>query len=351
MMKYEFDTKRVDEILSRVYREPIENRNESGIIEERNDVETKVKCVWGSPLSGKSTYVEQHAGKNDIVWDWDKVKQAVGLVKPHEESRRILSDLLLKLRYMFLKSIDGSGAETAWFICTRPNEYIKNLLGEKAEYIKMDVSKEECLKRLENDNSRSDKQKMAELINDFFDEKRYNDGSHYTKDEHGQFTGSTGSGGGSSGGGSFGGLRKEPKLYSNGGSSGGRSSATETKEQKILREKIKNGELTKNIYKPKQELHYRGTQQYEDFTKKHSVEKSYFTVSMTELQGILNKKYATGRVHIDRAGKITEIFDCGKEIGYDTGMKRNTSFVKVHYSKSKTHLVPHTINPNAEKKE
>lgn len=214
MMKYEFDTKRVDEILSRVYREPIENRNESGIIEER-----------------------------------------------------------------------------------------------------------------------------------------YNDGSHYTKDEHGQFTGSTGSGGGSSGGGSFGGLRKEPKLYSNGGSSGGRSSATETKEQKILREKIKNGELTKNIYKPKQELHYRGTQQYEDFTKKHSVEKSYFTVSMTELQGILNKKYATGRVHIDRAGKITEIFDCGKEIGYDTGMKRNTSFVKVHYSKSKTHLVPHTINPNAEKKE
>ena len=28
MMKYEFDTKRVDEILSRVYREPIENRNE-----------------------------------------------------------------------------------------------------------------------------------------------------------------------------------------------------------------------------------------------------------------------------------------------------------------------------------
>ena len=31
-------------------------------------------------------------------------------------------------------------------------------------------------------------------------EERYNDGSHYTKDEHGQFTGSTGSGGGSSGG-------------------------------------------------------------------------------------------------------------------------------------------------------
>ena len=32
-------------------------------------------------------------------------------------------------------------------------------------------------------------------------EKRYNDGSHYTKDEHGRFTGSTSSGGGSSSGG------------------------------------------------------------------------------------------------------------------------------------------------------
>lgn len=29
-------------------------------------------------------------------------------------------------------------------------------------------------------------------------EKRYNDGSHYTKDEHGRFTGSTSSGGGGS---------------------------------------------------------------------------------------------------------------------------------------------------------
>lgn len=36
-------------------------------------------------------------------------------------------------------------------------------------------------------------------------ETRYNDGSHYTKDEHGRFTGSTGSGGGESGGSSGGG--------------------------------------------------------------------------------------------------------------------------------------------------
>ena len=148
-------------------------------------------------------------------------------------------------------------------------------------------------------------------------ETRYNDDSHYTKDEHGRFTGSTSSGGGA---------------------------VAETKEQKILKQKIKDGELTKNIYKPKQEIHYRGTHQYEDFAKKHGVEKSYFTVPINELQNILDKKFATGRVHIDRAGTITEIFDCEKEIGFDTLLSQKNTFVKVHYSKNNTHLVPHVIN-------
>ena len=41
-------------------------------------------------------------------------------------------------------------------------------------------------------------------------EERSNDGSHYTKDEHGQFTGSTGSGGGSGGGSAFNENSKKP---------------------------------------------------------------------------------------------------------------------------------------------
>ena len=201
MMKYEFDTKRVDEILSRVYREPIENRNESGIIEER-----------------------------------------------------------------------------------------------------------------------------------------YNDGSHYTKDEHGRFTGSTGSGGGSSGGSSFGGLRKEPKLYSNGGSLG-----EENTNKQRLQEMIQNGDVTLTINETYQNRHYQGTKEYNDFLK-NGVEKSYFTVPQTELQKILNKKTTTGSVRIDRAGVAREIFDCGKPVAYDTQLKVYTSFVKVHYSKKNTHLSPHTPN-------
>lgn len=151
----------------------------------------------------------------------------------------------------------------------------------------------------------------------------------------GEMEGSTGEGAsGGSGGGSG---------SSGGGSSG--STSSETKEQKILKQKVKDGELTKTIYAPKQELHYQGTKQHEDYTKTHGgIEKSYFTVPISELQSILDEKFATGRVHIFSDGKITEIFDCGKIVGYDTLLKRKTSFVKVHYSKLKTHMVPHVKN-------
>ena len=151
----------------------------------------------------------------------------------------------------------------------------------------------------------------------------------------GKMEGSTGEGAsGGSGGGSG---------SSGGGSSG--STSSETKEQKILKQKVKDGELTKTIYAPKQELHYQGTKQHEDYTKTHGgIEKSYFTVPISELQSILDEKFATGRVHIFSDGKITEIFDCGKIVGYDTLLKRETSFVKVHYSKLKTHMVPHVKN-------
>ena len=139
--------------------------------------------------------------------------------------------------------------------------------------------------------------------------------------------------------------RMEGSRPGGGSSSGGGSSATETKEQRILKQKVKDGELTKTIYAPKQVLHYQGTKQHDDYTKTHDgVEKSYFTVPMSELQSILDEKFATGRVHIFSGGKITEIFDCEKIVGYDTFLKKETSFVKVHYSKQKTHMVPHVKN-------
>ena len=113
--------------------------------------------------------------------------------------------------------------------------------------------------------------------------------------------------------------------------------------QKKLREMITNGDVTLTINPDIQNRHYQGTSAYKTFLAK-GTEESYFLVSQSELQEILNQRYATGSVRIDRAGVPREIFDCGKELAYDTKLKKYTSFVKVHYSKTKTHLSPYTPN-------
>lgn len=113
--------------------------------------------------------------------------------------------------------------------------------------------------------------------------------------------------------------------------------------QKKLREMIANGDVTLTINPDIQNRHYQGTSAYKTFLAK-GTEESYFLVSQSELQEILNQRYATGSVRIDRAGVPREIFDCGKELAYDTKLKKYTSFVKVHYSKTKTHLSPYTPN-------
>ncbi|MDE5584688.1 MAG: hypothetical protein K2J08_13445 [Ruminococcus sp.] len=119
----------------------------------------------------------------------------------------------------------------------------------------------------------------------------------------------------------------------------------ETPEQKQLRQMEKNGEVSLQINSNIQNRHYKGTSEYKTFSA-DGIEKSYFNVPQSELQQLLNEKFATGSVRIDKAGVAREIIDFGKNVGYDTKTKQETSFVKVHYSKRKTHMSPYTPNSN-----
>ena len=127
------------------------------------------------------------------------------------------------------------------------------------------------------------------------------------------------------------------------GSSGGASSSGDVSNKQRLQEMIKNGEVTLKINENIQNRHYQGTNEYKSYLA-IGIEKSYFTVPQSELQDILYNKNTTGSIRIDKSGVAREIFDCGKPVAYDTNLKRNTSFVKVHYSKEKTHLSPHKPN-------
>ena len=74
--------------------------------------------------------------------------------------------------------------------------------------------------------------------------------------------------------------------------------------------------------------------------------RSVITVSMEELQMIINANAGSGKINLTKdltKWKNTEIIDAGKEIGYTVNQNGDiiaTRSIKIHYSKSGTHGVP-----------
>ena len=135
----------------------------------------KIVCVHGAPCSGKTTYVKDNALPNDIVWDFDKIRMAITQHSDHTESTNGQTKMVLNLRKTWAEAIRRCDAPTGWFICTNVTEDVLEMLGEDVQFHYMDVSKDECLRRLEEDDTRKDKEFMRELIEEYFANKRGKD--------------------------------------------------------------------------------------------------------------------------------------------------------------------------------
>ena len=114
-----------------------------------------------------------------------------------------------------------------------------------------------------------------------------------------------------------------------------------------LQNMIQNGNVTLEINRNVQNRHYVGTNEYNSFLA-IGIEKSYFTVTQSELQQFLNDNATTGKIFINSAGDVKERLNFGKTVGYDTLLKQETTWVTVFYSKKKTHLSPYSPMPEEE---
>ena len=111
----------------------------------------------------------------------------------------------------------------------------------------------------------------------------------------------------------------------------------DNKNYDILNDKISKGEISISINPEMQNRHILGTREYIEG-------RSYFTISVEELQSIINLKYATGRVTVSKTGQIKETMFIDKIVGIDKdldGREYETNGIKIHYSKSRTHIVPY----------
>lgn len=103
---------------------------------------------------------------------------------------------------------------------------------------------------------------------------------------------------------------------------------------------VESGKISLNLNLEKQNPHIYGTPAYDE--KEH---KSYFTVTIEELQEIVSRYHGTGNVLVKKNGQIKEIIKAEKDFGICIDEKTgkpicSTNEAVIHYSKKRTHIVP-----------
>jgi hypothetical protein len=134
----------------------------------------QVYVVYGSPLSGKSTFVKESMNYGDIVIDIDNIWQCISACDRYIKPNRLKSNVF-DIRNLLIDSI-----------CMRKGNWLNAyviggypLISERERLIKrlgareifVDTPKEECIVRLLNDSSRNTDE-WLQYINDWWE--KYN---------------------------------------------------------------------------------------------------------------------------------------------------------------------------------
>lgn len=142
------------------------------IIHDRLGMNTQrqVFIVYGSPLSGKSSYVRESMAEGDLVIDMDNIWQCVSGCDRYVKPNRLKS-VVFSVRDNLLESVKYRRGKwlNAYIIGGYPykaeRERLANELGAREVFI--DTNYEECIKRLEACTDR-DKKVWEQYVSDWW---------------------------------------------------------------------------------------------------------------------------------------------------------------------------------------
>lgn len=110
----------------------------------------------------------------------------------------------------------------------------------------------------------------------------------------------------------------------------------------ILESRIQSGELPLKVRLGQQKKHILDTNE-----NKMTKDKSYLTISIDEIEEIVNALHGTGIIDISKDGQIREVITLDHNVGFIISQKKGmegepipTNQVKIHYSKNGYHIVP-----------
>lgn len=134
----------------------------------------RIVLVYGPPGAGKSTYVAAEAKKNDIIFDLDKLHEAMSPVPGLHRDRKHMLSVSMPMRDAFLDAIQARKGDwdTAWVITGSANKKeLRQMISRLgAEPLPVLRSPEECISAIQSDQSREDKSFQAERVSKWFQE-------------------------------------------------------------------------------------------------------------------------------------------------------------------------------------
>lgn len=128
----------------------------------------KTFVIYGAPASGKTNWVKERLGKNDIVYDFDDLMQSLSGLK-YQQSNENLIGYVKGIQELIIKKLKNeSKINNAYIITTFLSEGLdKQLEGLDTEYIKMETGALVCLNRLKKANH-SNTGELIDVVSDWY---------------------------------------------------------------------------------------------------------------------------------------------------------------------------------------
>lgn len=132
--------------------ETVHHRCHNDIHDRFGSYTRHIYIVYGSPCSGKSTYVKENAHRHDLIVDIDEIYKAISNNPMHDKSNRLTGNVL-QIRDTLIDMIMTRNGKwiNAWIVTSKciPNELERLANKLNAEIIHIDTDKNTCLARAE----------------------------------------------------------------------------------------------------------------------------------------------------------------------------------------------------------
>lgn len=133
----------------------------------------QIKVVWGPPGSGKTTFVNDRKGENDLIYDFDTLMRDLSGLDLYDRNNNLLYYLISIRDEIIWRLKNETSLDSAWLIFSYPEGDLKASLDDlSASFVLMDTDKQTCIDRINADPARKNKTEWIQVIENWFD--KYN---------------------------------------------------------------------------------------------------------------------------------------------------------------------------------